>query len=139
MENTITIRTIETRTSKKSGQTYWQIEDMQGVKYTCFEASIYEKIQPGKTYNVNVEISKDGKFRNIREPVVEVTGQVEAVKLERTRNCEATHPPAEKKAGSWRSPSEIIACELTKIASENKLSVGKIFEDYNTILSKLNQ
>ena len=140
MENTITIRFIEGKTSKQ-GKQYWQVEDNQGNKYTCFEADLHAKMKAGKTYNMEIVTSEDGRWKNIRSVSDEV--KAEPVKSEETKNYEATHqePSREpqKKAGSWRSPKEIIACELVKIAAEAKilLEAEKVLAAYKKILSEL--
>lgn len=114
MENTITIRLIEGRTSK-AGKPYWQVEDMQGNKYSLFEQEIYSKLKPGLTYNLDIVTSHDGRFKNIRGIVGEA---VQPIKVSGANLNVDSWPKPEKKAGSWRSPKEIIACELTGFAKD---------------------
>ena len=63
METTITPRFIEPKTSK-AGKRYFQIEDINGTKYTLHEEPLLMHFQIAKPTNADVVIS--GTWNNIR-------------------------------------------------------------------------
>ena len=60
-----TIRFIEGAHTEK-GVSYWKVEFADGDRATVWDKGIAAALEPGKSYDLIIKTSPDGKFNNIR-------------------------------------------------------------------------
>jgi len=132
METTIMPKLVSQLTAK-SGNLYWKVQAESGMVYTCHEAGLMPSIKAGVPVSVEWSQSKDGNYNNIHKLGESQSGQA-SVPVNTPVVMKPKAEP-EKKGGSWRSPKEIIACELMQFC-EGK-PVEQVIENYKKLLAEL--
>lgn len=79
METTIIPRFVEQKVSK-AGKVYWQVEDVEGERFTIFDKLIYENLSKTIGKNVNIDFTEKDDWKNVQAFLGLATGKSEPVK-----------------------------------------------------------
>jgi len=124
----IIVRFVEGAHSQ-NGTSFWKIEDFEGRKYTVWDKDIADKLSDsiGKSIDVEVKVSQDGKFKNIRGINVTATA---------TGSKTASTPAPSPTSNGSRDKSIIAQC-LCKVVEPAPKTIEEAVEMYKKALELL--